>query len=74
MSLFVFFYLHFSFSIDTEQPLSVSFLRYRPGIRLAIPVLFINQDDNIDIRRGAHIHVINRFKVDFIASHWYAVL
>jgi hypothetical protein len=46
---------------DTEQPLSVSFLRYQPGTRMALPIIFLNQDDNIEIRRGAHIHVINRF-------------
>jgi hypothetical protein len=45
---------------DTEQPLSVSFLRYQPGTRMALPIIFLNQDDNIEIRRGAHIHVINR--------------
>ena len=45
----------------TDAPLSINFLRYRPGIRVRIPVKFVGMDQNIDIKRGSFLVRINRF-------------
>lgn len=59
--LFLYFILNLlnKLLIDTEQPLNVNFLRYKPGTILKIPILFVNEDDNIDIKRGGYLHIIN---------------
>lgn len=62
-------YLFFLFILDTNQPLAVNFLRYKPGTILKIPIKIINEDDNIDIKRGAFIFVINRFFFFFFSLH-----
>jgi hypothetical protein len=49
----------------TEQPLNVNFLRYRPGTRLRIPVVYINDDSSVDMKRGSYLVHINRFKYMF---------
>ena len=45
----------------TDEPLSINFLRYRPGTRLRIPVKFIGMEQNIDIKRGSFLVRVNRF-------------
>ena len=60
----LFFFSRHSLScyfLDTEQPLSVNFLRYKPGTNLKIPIAFINEDDNIEIKRGSYLHVISGY-------------
>ena len=45
----------------TDEPLSINFLRYRPGTRLRIPVKFVGMEQNIDIKRGSFLVRVNRF-------------
>ena len=46
----------------TDAPLSINFLRYRPGhTRVRIPVTFTGKDQNIDIKRGSFLVRVNKF-------------
>jgi hypothetical protein len=46
----------------TDAPLSISFLRYYPGIRLRVPVSFVDDDDNPDLKRGnIYVAKISKF-------------
>jgi large subunit ribosomal protein L25 len=45
----------------TDEPLCVNFLRYKPGTKVQIPVVYINDDASVDIKRGAYVVHINRF-------------
>jgi Ribosomal protein TL5, C-terminal domain len=44
-----------------DEPISVNFLRYRPGNRMRIPVEFINADQSVDLRRGSFLTRVNRY-------------
>ena len=44
-----------------DTPLSVNFLRYRPGNRMRIPIEFLNADQSVDLRRGSFLIRVNRF-------------
>lgn len=37
----------------------VNFLLYRPGMRLSIPIEYVNIEDCVDLKRGAHLIVVN---------------
>lgn len=45
----------------TDEPLCLNFLRYKPGTKIRIPVVYINDDASVDIKRGAYVVHINRF-------------
>lgn len=45
----------------TDAPLSINFLQYKPGVRLRIPLKFINADQSVDIKRGCMLIRVNRF-------------
>jgi hypothetical protein len=45
----------------TGNVISVNFLIYRPGNRVSIPVEFINEDANEDIKKGLFLTPINTF-------------
>jgi hypothetical protein len=40
---------------------AVNFLRYTPGMRLRIPLEFINEDESPDMRRGCFLVRVNHF-------------
>jgi ribosomal protein L25 (general stress protein Ctc) len=44
----------------TDEPLCLNFLRYKPGTKIRIPVVYINDDASVDIKRGAYVVHINR--------------
>lgn len=39
----------------SDAPLSVNFLRYKPGTQLRIPVDFINTEQSQDLKRGSFV-------------------
>ena len=45
----------------TDEPLCVNFLRYKPGTKIQIPVVYVNDDASVDIKRGAYVVHINRY-------------
>mmetsp|Transcript_21615 Transcript_21615/g.36374 ORF Transcript_21615/g.36374 Transcript_21615/m.36374 type:complete len:233 (+) Transcript_21615:105-803(+) len=45
----------------TDEPLCLNFLRYKPGTKIRIPVVYINDDASVDIKRGAYVVHVNRF-------------
>lgn len=45
----------------TDEPLCLNFLRYKPGTKIRLPVVYINDDASVDIKRGAYVVHINRF-------------
>ncbi len=45
----------------TELPLSVNFLLYRPGIRVRIPIQFVNEDQSAELKRGSFLVQVNKF-------------
>ena len=45
----------------TEFPISVNFLRYRPGNRVRIPVIYKNMDQSQDMKRGCFLVHVNQF-------------
>lgn len=49
------------FSPVTEFPISVNFLRYRPGNRVRIPVIYKNMDQSQDMKRGCFLVHVNQF-------------
>eukprot|EP00128_Syssomonas_multiformis_P013280 Colp12_sorted_trinity150504_noHs@6058 len=49
------------FSPITEFPVSVNFLRYRPGNRVRIPVVYKNMDMSADIKRGCFLVHVHQF-------------
>ena len=44
-----------------DTPLSINFLKYTPGVRVRIPVVFVGMEDSTDIKRGAYLVRVNRF-------------
>eukprot|EP01038_Epipyxis_sp_PR26KG_P004081 gene4081-5827_t len=47
------------FSSLNDMPLSVNFLYFKSGVRLKIPVKYINEDINVDLKRGCFIVRVN---------------
>ena len=47
--------------VVTDEPLCLNFLRYKPGTKIRIPVVYINDDASVDIKRGAYVVHINRW-------------
>jgi large subunit ribosomal protein L25 len=41
--------------IVTDAPLSVNFLRYRPGHKVRIPITYLNEDGSPGLKRGGYI-------------------
>lgn len=39
----------------------MNFLKYRPGIRLRIPVKFLNEEESVDLKRGAHVVTVQNY-------------
>lgn len=50
----------------TDEPLCLNFLRYKPGTQVRIPVVYINDDASVDIKRGAYVVHINRLNMIFM--------
>jgi large subunit ribosomal protein L25 len=45
----------------TGAPLSVNFLRYKPGNRLRIPIEFVNAEQSQDIKRGSFVVSVQQY-------------
>lgn len=45
----------------TDAPIAANFLRYKPGLRLRIPIKFINEEDCVDLKKGAYLSIVNQF-------------
>lgn len=45
----------------SELPVSVNFIKHRPGNRLRIPVEYVNEDASQDLRRGSYLVRVNNF-------------
>ena len=44
-----------------DLPVSVNFLKYKPGMRVRIPVEFVNAEQSQDLKRGSYVVRINQF-------------
>mmetsp|Transcript_14567 Transcript_14567/g.19977 ORF Transcript_14567/g.19977 Transcript_14567/m.19977 type:complete len:160 (-) Transcript_14567:114-593(-) len=49
------------FSPLTDKPIAVNFLKYEPGSRLRIPIIFVNSDQSVDLRRGCFVVRVNQY-------------
>ena len=45
----------------TSNPISVNFIRYRPGLRVMLPVTFTNADMNNELKRGSLLMEVKTF-------------
>lgn len=45
----------------TDLPVSVNFLKYKPGNRVRVPVEFANADQSQDLKRGSFMIRVNQF-------------
>jgi hypothetical protein len=43
------------------NPLAINFLIYRPGSEVRIPIKYLNEEDCVDLKRGAFIVPVTRF-------------
>jgi large subunit ribosomal protein L25 len=50
--------LHFFFLV-TDTPLSVNFMRYKPGCKISIPITYLNEEGSPGLKRGGYINHIH---------------